>query len=357
MAQRLFGPDERRVADAHNSLGTLLYHSKRSTEAEKHLEIAIDIRRRRLGPEHTQVASGLTDLGAVRSGLGRHDDAVACFQEAVRIDRKRLGPGPDLGGEIAMLGRVLQIKGDRAAAERAFREALTMQIGAKRQEALTGLAEICASRGEHGAAEGYAREALALVSRAWGPSGWQAHCATCIISNAVAEQGCPQEVEALQRFWLEKLLAKVGPDHLATAHSMKLLGSALIKQKRFVEAEFWLRRALPPFERAPSEEWHCLWTRSNLATLNRSNSTTPSPWSKRTTASDSRNWDRTTPRPAEPPDALRTFALQPAGRRMQPAGSQRLPASPNIFPTVLNRGATPTRRFRRPRRPGIAVIS
>jgi len=266
MAQRLFGSDDRRVAEAQNVLGACYYHSNQPGKALPHLEKALELRRRYLGSDHTQVASSLANLGSAYSALGRHAEAITCLNEAVAIDRRRLGPGPDLGGELAILGAMYMRKGDRAAAEQAFREALTLQTGAKRQEALLGLAEICASRGEHGAAEGYAREALALISRNWGPSCWHAHRATCIISNAVADQGCPREAEALQRFWLENLLDKLGPDHLATAHTMKLLGNALIKQKRFVEAEYWLRRALPPLERATTEEWHCLWTRSNLAT-------------------------------------------------------------------------------------------
>jgi len=266
MAQRLFGKNDTRVADAHNVMGILYYHRKEPAQAVTHLEIALDIRRRRFGPEHTQVATTLTNLGAAYSGMGRQAEGVACLREAVRIDRRRLGPGPELGGEIAMLGRVLQTSGDRAAAEPVLREALTMQLGAKRQEALIGLAEISAERGEYGAVEGFAREALALISAAWGPTCWQAHRATCNLTEALTQQGCPKQAEPLQREWIERLLPKVGEDHPATARSMRQLGFALIKQKRFVEAEYWLRRALPTLEKETREVWLSEWVRGNLAT-------------------------------------------------------------------------------------------
>ncbi|MFQ6017589.1 MAG: tetratricopeptide repeat protein [Kiloniellaceae bacterium] len=108
--------DIRPTAEAHTYLGWSLSHLGRIEEAIAECRKAIP-----LDPDY---GNPYNDIGVYLIDLGRPDEAVPWLEKAMRAKRYCCYQFPHFN-----LGRVLLMKGQEAAAERAFERALTYDPG------------------------------------------------------------------------------------------------------------------------------------------------------------------------------------------------------------------------------------
>ena len=101
-----------------NALGKLQLTLGLYSEAQPHLEQALQIREKTLGPDHPDVATSLNNLAALYYGQGKYAAAEPLVQRALKIDEKALGPDhPDVATSLNSLANLYHSQGKYAAAE------------------------------------------------------------------------------------------------------------------------------------------------------------------------------------------------------------------------------------------------
>ncbi|HEU0009489.1 MAG TPA: serine/threonine-protein kinase [Verrucomicrobiae bacterium] len=126
LRRSIFSPESPAVADALDSLGTVLYEQGNLPTAEAVGRESLAMRRKVFGAESAEVAAALNTLGNVLQT--RHDlaGAEASHREALAIRKKVFGNHHlDVAGSLNNLANVVFQRGDAAGAEPLFREALT----------------------------------------------------------------------------------------------------------------------------------------------------------------------------------------------------------------------------------------
>jgi serine/threonine-protein kinase len=228
---RVRGPEHPHVAIIMNNLARLLWNTGDLEESERLLRDALAIRRKALGGDHLHVALSLNDLGLALQRQGRLDEAAGYLAEALDVYPP---DHPWRAASVFNLGRVLENRGDYAAAERSYREALAsqrrqygedhervgidlMQIGIVRRlqgdlagaethlrqaleifrnrlpdghsrlaEALVPLGEVMLGTGRRAEAEPLAREALGILQAAFGAEDERTREAAALLARVQA---------------------------------------------------------------------------------------------------------------------------------------------------------------------------
>ena len=93
MAERieLFGPDNPRLASAHNNLASALHNLGRFEDALGHFEQAGRLIQLESGPDHPHMAYVQLGIGATLMGLGTMDQAESTLERARALAERRLG--------------------------------------------------------------------------------------------------------------------------------------------------------------------------------------------------------------------------------------------------------------------------
>jgi eukaryotic-like serine/threonine-protein kinase len=201
-------------------------------------------------------AETLGGFALLRSEEAKHEEAEKLAREAWAQARAAQGERhPAAGRAAVVLGKVLEEKGDYAAAIPEVEEAMRIfaqpgQAPVDYAQAVAGLANLRFYRGEYKESEKLNREALALYRGLYG----EAHpiLAELLINLGAIQQdtGNYAEAEKFHREALGKIEAYYGAQHPKTASTLTLMGRAMILQKRADEASGLLRRALEIREKA-----------------------------------------------------------------------------------------------------------
>jgi tetratricopeptide (TPR) repeat protein len=204
------------------------------------------------GPEHPFIAYGLVALGDVRRGLGQYDAAKTLYERALAIRETKLGPNSlDVARVLTTLARTLLDLGETSLAlERCTRAVDVWKISNAEDsqgyaDALSLRAEIQARIGYLSAARASYQEALATLTRAYGPS----HFALAEIKSSLA-----------------LVLAASGDVAEATRSA---LDAELIDRSYVTLTVRYLaeRRALSsPISSTTTSVWPCRWPCGDLAT-------------------------------------------------------------------------------------------
>jgi eukaryotic-like serine/threonine-protein kinase len=119
------GPDDPRVANLDNSLGTVLRELDRDAEARVAFERALELGRRTLGEQHPSIAGHLINLANLDTDTGRLAEARERMTRALRLREATLGPQHYLAAQIRYnLANLDRLEGDLGAARRGAEAAL-----------------------------------------------------------------------------------------------------------------------------------------------------------------------------------------------------------------------------------------
>ncbi len=164
---------QRMSAEPLRALGAALAVQERFDEAQRALDQALALDRRRHGPDAAKTARSLSQLGNLYLRWDRPEDALPPLQEAAAIDQMRLGPDhPFIADDLHDLGLAYEALNRPERARRLFVAALAMlERGTERDTPRVAYAELALSRierqlGRPEAADAAQRNARRILDKA-----------------------------------------------------------------------------------------------------------------------------------------------------------------------------------------------
>jgi eukaryotic-like serine/threonine-protein kinase len=217
--------------------------------AERWARELVDLRRMVLGPRHPLTVQGLAQLGSVLRERGEYRAAEAVLREAVQA-RTAVGTGPEGAADVLLLAELLVIElGEPQEAEGLFLQALSMAgTGPRPAEgqmvrALGGLARVLEQRGDHAAAEQRLREAVDVRRRTYGDDHLEVASALAHLAGYLDRTGELARAEVAFRE-VEAMEARIlGRDHPRRAGTLTALGHLLNRRGRLEDADAVLEEA------------------------------------------------------------------------------------------------------------------
>ncbi|HEY7412585.1 MAG TPA: tetratricopeptide repeat protein, partial [Vicinamibacteria bacterium] len=256
LRRQLHAGDHAEVAQSLEELAWVLRLRADTAGAGALLEEAVAMRRR-LDPPDPRLAHSLFLLGSLRRQEGKPEAAGALLDEALRLHgAPPAGAGaalPDQGARAAILeemGNLAAARGDYAAAETRFREALAVRRQDRGRDApltaaaLGRLGRLLSERGDLEAAEPLLREALAMLERHLGPDHEGLAAPLNNLGLTLQNRGDYAGAEPLYRRALGISKRLHGDAHPSVAVNLNNLGLLFHDQGRFAEAERFFIEAL-----------------------------------------------------------------------------------------------------------------
>jgi len=177
-------------AEALNGLGLVL-HERGQPEAEALLRQALELRSQRLGEDDRQVQVSRNNLARTLARLGRGAEARALYQQVLAALDQECEVGMAAHNNLAFLA-MAEGRAQEALAE--LEEAVRLAALAmgerhpRRGELLKNLGVVAEQLGFSDAAETHYRQALELVSEAWGPQDPRSQECLLTLEAFLAEQ-------------------------------------------------------------------------------------------------------------------------------------------------------------------------
>jgi tetratricopeptide (TPR) repeat protein len=253
MRIKLFGPNDGRVGDSLNNLGTIYFRRTNLAMAQQYHEQALEIYRK----------SKVTNVNAVLNNLAniltlRHDyvGAEKLYREAIAMARQNFGDAhPTTALYLRNLGDVLRGQGRLKEADAVHSEALAVRASMLDElhpllaDSLERLAIVKGMEGRWSEAELLYRKALAARRKQApnNPRQWEDDASA--LADILNQDGRFDETDRL----LTELLAAAPPDDPRSARLFATRGNAHGRAGRWLEAAPDIARA---FELAPSEYWY-----------------------------------------------------------------------------------------------------
>jgi eukaryotic-like serine/threonine-protein kinase len=245
LRRRVLGEDHLDTVNSMHYVATLYMRQGRSAEAEPLYLKVLETRKRVQGPDHRDTLAAMNNLAALYDSYqGRYAEAEPLYLEALEIQRRVLGEDDTLTlNTTNNLAGLLARQGRYAEAEPLFvktREIRERVLG--RQHPLTllamnNLAALYRVQGRYAEAEPLYLETLEIRKRVLG----QEHPDTLICANNLATMYMTQaryaEAELLIVETLEIGRRVLGEEHPVTLKSFSILSMLYYDQGRYAEAE------------------------------------------------------------------------------------------------------------------------
>jgi len=225
----------------------------RLAEAEPHLKKALQLRRQYLPEDHPDVAEALSALGGLHYDRGEYAAAEAAWQEALAIRRRAPDEQAESEDLMEIRSRLASVhfgRGEYATAGKLWREVLEFRrrrFGDEHElvaHTINDLAVALKRQGEHAEVESLYREALAIRRRLFGET--HPHVAESLNNLAVllADKGDFEEAEKLYRETLVTYGKLYGEEHTDIARTRANLAEVLHKRSNPHAAEPLVRDAI-----------------------------------------------------------------------------------------------------------------
>ncbi|HEV8040649.1 MAG TPA: tetratricopeptide repeat protein [Bryobacteraceae bacterium] len=240
--KRIFGADNRPVAESLVALGLLRVDQAQWDDAERLVRDGLAMSKRNLPASHPDIAKGTLALGKVLAGRGDYSHAIPMLKEVVRL-RSTPDIAPiDLAAALTELANAHFYAGHYDDSDALNRRALaiyTQTFGEHHPlvaNALINLGSSQFDRGNYAAAERLERKALVITEAWYGKDHPETASTQTILGRALMFQG--HYDEAVQLF--ERTLAIqehiYGPVHPRVASALNELGVAALRRGNFDEA-------------------------------------------------------------------------------------------------------------------------
>lgn len=206
------------------------------------LEEAQEHRERLFGPGSEDVAHTLLRLGQSHHYAGRYAEAERTIRRAGAIRQDRLGAGhlETLTASLE-LGDLLHSRGDLLAADGVLRGAIeglraAAPAPAVRARALRDHANVLRDRGELAASEARFREALSMLEESEADTALQAAVTDVYFARLLVRQGVFAEADERLARSLHALRLLYDGDHPTTAFALQNIGYLRTAQRRYRDA-------------------------------------------------------------------------------------------------------------------------
>jgi serine/threonine protein kinase/Tfp pilus assembly protein PilF len=250
MQRKLLGNDHLEVAGSLNNLTGILINEGKLDEAETYQREALGIQKKHLGAEHQDIAGSLDNLAVILKARGRLSDAENMEREVLAMRLKLLGSEHvDIALSFNNLANVLQAENQLTEAESLQKQALNLRkklLGPVHPDvaiSLAGLADVLHDESKWAEAENLQREELAMRRNWLAKTSPPLPALVMEFADALSRLTRTMlaaekfaDAEPLAREWLT-LGEKEFPDDWQTFNARSLLGSCLLGQTNFTQAE------------------------------------------------------------------------------------------------------------------------
>ncbi len=241
--QSAAGADELALAQALHHQSVLLDQRGRYEEAEEPIQLAVEIRERRLG-DHADLGFSLNTLGNVLWHQGRLDEAEVIHRRALELRQRILPPNhSDIGQSMHNLGALRYFAGDLAEAERLWRRSAEIEEAAhgpwdwNLATSLHTLAIVCSDQQRYDEALELEQRSLAIREKVLGPDHPHVALSLNTLGDIYRETGRASEAESLIRRAVSIMEAAKGPTFGEVLWMRRSLACTLIAQERYEEAD------------------------------------------------------------------------------------------------------------------------
>ena len=196
------------------------------------------------GDRHPDVASDLINLGAIQFEWGHYAEAVGRYFEALEIYRGWYGNDHfETAATLTMIGRALIPQGRLAEARAPLKQALAIRehvYGPSHPSVastVNELAKIAQQEGRLDEAEAGFRRMMRIYQTAFHDKHYLIGLALSNLGGVYVDRGDHREAERLFREALRRYAETLPADHLYAGIGRIKLGRALLRQRRYPEAE------------------------------------------------------------------------------------------------------------------------
>ena len=212
------GPGHPAVAEDLINLGATEFERGKYPEAEAYYREALAINRAWYGADHHAVAANLTMLGRVMIRALRWEEASGALGEALAVRERVFGPDhPNVASTLNELGTVALRRERWDEAEKYYQRATAIYRSAYNGKhyligiGLSNLGSVGMGRGDNAAAEGYLREALLRFQETLAPDHSNIGIVKTKLGRALLRQKKYREAEAECRAGYEILAKQATP--------------------------------------------------------------------------------------------------------------------------------------------------
>jgi len=224
--------------------------------SERHLRVALVVRREQLGEEHPDTLSSMAALAATLWSQGDLAGAQALYEEVSDVRRQVFGPKhPDTLGAMGGLAATLWEQGDLAGAQTLLEEILDVRrqvLGPEHPDTLWAIETLGTtlwSQGDLAGARALQEEALDVRRQVLGPEHPDTLLSMSNLAATLWSQGDLEGARELEQEVLDVRRRVLGPEHPDTLWAMKNLATTLREQGQLRRAGELLEQALRGYER------------------------------------------------------------------------------------------------------------
>ncbi|MBM0107788.1 tetratricopeptide repeat protein [Steroidobacter sp. S1-65] len=243
-----------------------------TTQAHQSFVKALELMRIARGPRHEEVGSILSELANILAWADDLAGAEKAAREAVDIYRDVAELHPDRIKADYHLAEILLYQGRVSEAAPIFERTLTAQrllykSNSKVADTLASLAQVRMAQGNPLAAESFVREALAAHhdsgSTAYGKIGYL----QTMLGTVLIKQNKFADAENVLRDTLDLFAKSLPPDHEYVASAEHYLGEALAGGGKLTDAEALFTAAMNRWKRTDAPEWRSARSASALGEI------------------------------------------------------------------------------------------
>jgi serine/threonine-protein kinase len=241
--RKLYGPDNRFVAESLTSVALLRANQAKFEQAEQFARDGLDMSKRHLPPTHPAVAKATFALGKILEDRGKYDQSFQVLDNAIRIQSLPSGVTADLAASLSELANSHFYAGHYDISESLNQRVLTInrQLYGDRHplvaDTLINLGAIQFQKGNYSESEQFNRQALDIVQSWYGKVHPETADAMTILGQSLTYQKRYDEAADLLKQSLAILERVYGPVHPRVAFALNELGNVAIRQRRLDEAE------------------------------------------------------------------------------------------------------------------------
>ncbi len=245
--RRVLGSEHHDTLMSAFNLATVYANQGEYAQAEALFRQNLEIKRRVLGPEHSETLLCMVNLAAADITLGKYAPAEELSLQSLEIQRRVMGPEHvDTLMSMNNLADAYNGLGNYAEAEALLSRTLEISrrvLGADHPNTLLLLADAASTyqrQGKYALAESFAAQALAGRRRALGSDHPDTMASAADLALAYLSQEKFAKSEPLAREALA-FDRKTQPENWQRFRAESLLGASLAGQKKYAEAEPFLR--------------------------------------------------------------------------------------------------------------------
>jgi eukaryotic-like serine/threonine-protein kinase len=264
------GADHHDTLIAMGNLARGYYAVGKKDRALPLLEETLRLSIAKFGTDHPDTLVSMNNLAAGYKAVGKMDRALPLLEETLRLMTVKMGADhPDTFTSMSNLAQGYQAVGKMDRALPLFEETLrlrTAKSGADHPDALVSMGALASGY----EAVGKMDRALPLFEQAatgFETRRFQHAYAKAVISRTIAAYETAQQfdkAESWRRKWLAVVKAEAGVASPAYAGELAALGSLLLKQQKWADAEPILRESLAIREKTQPDLWTTFNTQSML---------------------------------------------------------------------------------------------